>query len=104
MLHSQRSLAIFSIVILFSVNLAIAHPDGVALYGIPYSDFGIVIANPYLTVPVSRGEGGIGEFRFEGVPPGRYTVACLLDVNRNGFPEPGVDLIAGPSGKILEVR
>ena len=69
-------------------------------YGAPLNDPGLMLANPYLSVPVDTN----GAFKFEGVPPGRYTVACWLDVNRNGYPEPGIDLVAGPSTKILEVK
>jgi hypothetical protein len=69
-------------------------------YGMPVNDPGLMVTNPYLSVQVDAN----GEFHFEGVPPGRYRVACWLDINRNGYPEPGVDLVAGPSNKILEIK
>jgi len=78
-------------------------------YGVPYIMTQMILRNPYLVVPVEiskRGkEGATGEFAFANLPPGRYVLSFLLDINKNGIPEPGVDVVAGPyMQRVLEVE
>ena len=78
-------------------------------YGAAYADVGMVLRNPYLVVPVEVSQRGAkdvtGAFTFANLPPGRYVLSFLLDVNKNGIPEPGVDVVAGPyMQRVLEVK
>jgi len=74
-------------------------------YGVPYIMTAMVLRNPYLVVPVKISqrdpESATGEFTFANLPPGRYVLSFLLDVNKNGIPEPSVDVVAGPYMQIV---
>ncbi|HID09986.1 MAG TPA: hypothetical protein EYP17_01615 [Candidatus Latescibacteria bacterium] len=58
---------------------------------LPYWWRVLYVAHPLMRVDVDQE----GEFTFEGVPPGRYRIGCFLDVNANGRPEYGIDIISG---------
>ncbi|MFH1007835.1 MAG: hypothetical protein V1800_10075 [Candidatus Latescibacterota bacterium] len=82
---------------------------GLHPYGTPYLMTEMLLRNPYLVVPVSvsekGNEGGTGTFAFANLPPGRYVLSFLLDVNKNGIPESGVDVVAGPyTQMVFEVK
>ncbi|MCK5732992.1 MAG: hypothetical protein KAI38_02330, partial [Candidatus Latescibacteria bacterium] len=73
---------------------------GLHPYGAPYILTAMPLRNPYLVVPVEVAQkgkdGATGTFAFANLPPGRYVLSFLLDVNKNAIPEPGVDVVAGP--------
>jgi hypothetical protein len=73
---------------------------GLHPYGAPYILTAMPLRNPYLVVPVEvaqKGKDGTtGTFAFANLPPGRYVLSFVLDVNKNAIPEPGVDVVAGP--------
>lgn len=53
----------------------------------------------FLARPVLQTRAGPdGAFRFESVPPGRYRIVALLDVNRNQLVEPKVDVVSRLAG------
>ncbi|OPX21822.1 MAG: hypothetical protein B1H02_07025 [Candidatus Latescibacteria bacterium 4484_107] len=73
---------------------------GIHPYGAPYILTAIPLRNPYLVVPVEVAQkgkdGATGTFAFPNLPPGRYVLSFLLDVNKNAIPEPRVDVVGGP--------
>ena len=73
---------------------------GLYTFGVPYKNDFLRLSKPTLRTEVAQS----GEFVFEAVPPGRYRVGAFLDVDNDGLAEPGIDVVARPSGPVLTVR
>ncbi|MDX1673158.1 MAG: hypothetical protein R3314_00045 [Longimicrobiales bacterium] len=69
--------------------------DATIRVGLYMADLPYRKIEPYLAQPVlETAAGPDGAFRFESIPPGRYRIAAVLDVNRNGLVERRIDVMS----------